>query len=238
VKIDFPFPGGKAKIRDELFPFFPEDGDVYIEPFVGRGNIFFEWYKRSCFKGFWINDLYNWRFFTSLKQADLALLPDEVHDYNFENWVTKWIIGDPIAYVLEPKITFRGKGYLSGFQVGRYHKTRYTRLLSAAQCIVRDSRVQITGTDYTHLPWDSYDEEDFCYLDPPYEDSKGVGLGSIDHSELITILKKTKCRWALSGYQSELYLRELGDPVLELNRHIEMTDEPGSMALECLWTNY
>lgn len=37
--------GGKSSIAEQILPNFPSDIDIYVEPFVGSGAMFFAWYK-------------------------------------------------------------------------------------------------------------------------------------------------------------------------------------------------
>jgi len=237
MSIQFPYPGGKAKIREQLFPYFPEEGRQFIEPFVGRGNIFFEFYKRAQFDSWHLNDLKLATFFTSLRNADLNDLPSEIDEFNFEVWQNRWLASNPIAHIIEPKITFRGKGYPSGYQHGRYNKGRYRLLCQEAKAILQDPKIKITRQDWAHLPYNDLNESDFVYLDPPYYNTKGVGYNNIDHVELLTLLTNAPFRWALSGYESDLYLTWLGEPTFKLERGHEMSDDRGATTMECLWTN-
>ena len=237
MKIQFPYPGGKAKIREQLFPYFPEEGHRYLEPFVGRGNIFFEWFKRADYKYYTINDLKLGQFFKALRNCDLKDLPLSVPPEMFEVWVNRWLAGNDIAHVLEPKISFRGKGYDAGYQKGRYNLTNYKPLCEAAQSILKDPRIIILRMDYIHLPWNDLQDDDFVYCDPPYFDTRGMGYNNINHIELLKLLTENKFQWAISGYLSDIYLAWLGEPTLKLIRNIEMTDTKGSTSVECLWTS-
>lgn len=237
MKIAFPYPGGKARIRKTLFEYFPEEGRYYVEPFAGRGNVFFGFYNISNYNVYLLNDLNLGKFFTSLRDADLSLLPSKIEDYQFETWYNKWLRQEPLAYVVEPKITFRGKGYPSGWQKGRYSRIRYKAMCERAQRILKDPKVEICQRDYMHLDWSNFTEDDFVYLDPPYYETSGVGYGNINHEELLSLLQDAPFRWALSGYLSDLYIAHLGQPVLELTRNLEMTDDKGSTAVEALWSN-
>lgn len=235
MKIQFPYPGGKAKIREELFPYFFEEGRIYLEPFAGRGNIFFEFYRRSVFEQYTINDLKLGQFFIALRQANLEELPLAVPPEMFEVWYNRWLTGNNIAHIIEPKISFRGKGYDAGYQKGRYNPIYYKPMCEDAQCILKDSRVIIQKCDYVYLPWSHLTQDDFVYCDPPYLDTTGVALGSINHDELLRILTEGSFRWAISGYLSDTYLQWLGEPALKLTRNLEMTDTRGSTSIECLW---
>lgn len=233
--IQFPYPGGKARIRESLFPYFPEEGRRYMEPFAGRGNVFFGFYPRAAFNEYWINDIKLSGFFRGLRDADLSQLPDEVDEFTFEVWYNKWLAQDPIAHIIEPKITFRGKGYQAGYQKGRYKRQRYMCMCADAQSIMKDSRVRVRGSDYIHLPWSELTEEDFVYFDPPYYETKGVGYENVDHKQLLSTVSDAKFQWAISGYISDLYLSWLGEPVLQLERGHEMSDDRGATTIECMW---
>jgi DNA adenine methylase len=37
--------GGKTGVSEQILPYFPADIDIYVEPFVGSGAMFFSWYK-------------------------------------------------------------------------------------------------------------------------------------------------------------------------------------------------
>ncbi len=237
MTIQFPYPGGKARIRETLFEHFPEEGHAYIEPFAGRGNVFFEFYKRSDFKHYILNDIKLSKFFYSLRSVDLTKLPDSVDEFNFEVWQNRWLAGDMVAHVIEPKITFRGKGYMAGYQKGRYNKQRYSHLCAQAQSILLDARVRVRGGDYIHLEWDKFGSENFVYCDPPYYETDGVGYNNIKHEELLALLTDAKFQWAISGYMSELYLAWLGEPVLKIERGHEMSGDRGATTVECLWSN-
>lgn len=238
MKVVFPYPGGKANIVQQLLAEFPMEGRYYVEPFAGRGNVFFEVTRNCFFKEYWINDIQTGSFFEALRDVDLTQLPARVTVDDFYYWENQWLQDNPIAYVLEPKITFRGKGYGSGYQEGRYKRARYLELCQAAQNILRNRNIKIFKQDYVWMKWDQLTEDDLVYLDPPYENTGGVGLRQIDHIELLELLRDAKFKWALSGYASDLYLAELGDPILEFERRLEMTDSRGSTAVECLWVNY
>jgi site-specific DNA-adenine methylase len=40
-RITFPYPGGKARLAPALVAMMPQNGRLYLEPFAGRGNVFF-----------------------------------------------------------------------------------------------------------------------------------------------------------------------------------------------------
>lgn len=52
----FQYPGGKARLRSWLLPFFPRSGRMYLEPFAGRGNVFFAARAALDFQYWQVND--------------------------------------------------------------------------------------------------------------------------------------------------------------------------------------
>ena len=71
LKPIFGFPGGKYNQRNDILGYFPENYNVYVEPFVGAGSLFFALEKEDLDK-IVLNDknkdLIN--FYKSLKKRD------------------------------------------------------------------------------------------------------------------------------------------------------------------------
>jgi len=239
MKINFRYPGGKAKIRDKLFEYFPQEGRYYLELFGGRGNIFFEWVKRSSFHTYTVADIKTGVFFKALESTNLDTLPNTVTAVEYDYWKGRFLAGDPIAILLEPVVTFSGKGYSYGYCAGRYNKRKYTALCLEAQAILQRSNVASRTANWANYNLDVYDWNDFLYLDPPYLDATlGTGYSEIDHLALMKVLDEAEFMWAISGYDSELYRTWLGEPTFMVTRNREMTNTPNSTEVECLWTNY
>ena len=239
MKVVVRYPGGKAKILDWLLPIFPQTGRRYVEPFAGRGNVFFAVFQRALFESYHLNDLNTGSFFGALARCPVNDLPATVEDVmlSFEHWRDRAALLDPVALAIEPFVTFRGKGYASGREQERYNKATASRRISAAQSILQQSSVSWSKKDWIWLPWEEYDEHDFIYLDPPYIREDKVGYDDINHVELCTKLLECKGRWVLSGYDNEVYREYLGAPEHMLDRRIEMSDKRNATATECLWSN-
>lgn len=239
MSVAFPYPGGKHRILDWLFEMFPEEGRLYVEPFAGRGNVFFGFYPRGGYEGYRLNDLNTGNFFGALARCPLADLPeDDEVEMMFPVFKNRALINDPVALSIEPIISFHGKGYRYGYRADRYNKRRITDRIQQAQTMLLDTKVKWSKTDWVWLPWSEYTEEDFIYLDPPYTTEFSTGYGNIDHDELCQKLTDTKARWILSGYDNAIYREYFGDPDAELERQLEMTKVKNtSTALECVWSN-
>jgi len=238
MKIGFAYPGGKAKIFKQLFEHFEHVGRWYIEPFAGRGNIFFNFFQVACFEQYFINDLNTGRFFKAIKEADFSKLPLEMSPMEFESLRWRSESGDPIAIALEPVITFSGRGYSNGSNLGHYDFNRYYQKFKFIQGILNDSRIKLSATNWENLPWDNFNSEDFIYCDPPYYKEDGYSYKNIDHEELIHRLRTTDANWCISGWLNELYEDLLGEPILKFERRKDMV--AGSQGIEvvvdeCLW---
>jgi site-specific DNA-adenine methylase len=240
MKIGFSYPGGKFKIHQRLFEHFPHIGDHYYEPFAGRGNIFFNFYQIACFDEYHVNDLNTGSFFTAIKNADFKNLPKTIDKMEFEKLRWKSERDDPIALALEPVITFSGRGYGNGANLGHYDRIRYLDKFKFCQGILRDPKVTITKQDWSVVPWVYLTDEDFVYCDPPYYMEDGYNYNNIDHESLLLMLKDSMCNWAISGWETELYYDMLGDPTLKFNRRKDMvagSQQVEVEVVECLWTS-
>lgn len=232
--------GGKARLREWLIGLFPKTGYRYIEPFAGKGNVFYLVKQNLDYNYYILNDLDG--FLCVLKTFDCYLLPEKINKKNFSYWKkTK----NKTAKILEPRITFAGKGYKFGFSgssgthVG-YDKKNYTNNCQIAINLLQ--KTDIYRYDYYYL-LSSLDitENDFIYFDPPYYNTKTC-YNNIDHEKLIKLINKLKCNWALSGYASELYTKNLkykNKYVFERNSEIKSSNKGERVPVnEILWTNY
>ena len=61
--------------------------------------------------------------------------------------------------------------------------------------ILKEKKVEFRVEDYRNIKPKS---EDFCYLDPPYANTKGMYYGGIDCEELWKWLRGLECKWLLS----------------------------------------
>lgn len=236
----FRYMGGKSRLRGWLLQYFPASGNLYMEPFAGRGNVFFEARKRLKFKKWWLNDLDS-SFLVALSKADLDSLPQDVNKRDFDAWKHK---NDDIAKILEPRITFGGKGYKAGYSGTSgthkgYCKDLYGKTCQSAKELLID--VKVTQLSWEQLGITKLRNNDFIYCDPPYIDTKAP-YPNIKHEYLVKTLNASSCKWALSGYSNDLYDSKLiykNCYTKERNAEIKGSNtgqrEP---VIEVLWTNY
>lgn len=232
--------GGKARLRKWLVDHFPDKGDIYLEPFAGKGNVFFEARQRLQFEQWVLADI-DVRFLRSLTWADFSQLPETVSRSEFAQWKTQNCY---ISVLIEPRITFAGKGYKygysgsSGTHVG-YNGTLYRQVCEQARDLLSDAQV---------IDWNWEDSlkidlgpSDFVYLDPPYYGTN-ASYDNIDHERLVEVLNDAQFSWALSGYRNALYDSRLNFRCrFEYERNSEIKSSNSRSrepVIECLWTNY
>lgn len=234
----FSFTGGKAKLRKWLLHFFPRKGGRYIELFAGRANVFFLACQHLHFDRWELYDK-DVRFLKALQVVDCSKFPDSVEKHEYSEWTART---DPVARVLEPVLSFFGKGYDSttGFQEKMYKYGPYRDKCERSQVLLYSTVIQEQLWD--SFAFDSLTPDDFIYCDPPYYRTDGSHYDNIDHFNLCRVLNKLPCRWALSGYANMLYERNLNFKfVTRSDRTAEMKRARqgfGASVTETLWTNY
>lgn len=235
--------GGKARLRKWLVEHFPSSGQFYIEPFAGKGNVFYEAVQQLDFQYWELNDI-NTKFLHALRRADLKQLPQSVSKAQFEDWKSRAVQGDLIAQLIEPRITYAGKGYAHGYSghsgthVG-YSGENYLKVCQAARLLL-DSVSYVKERDWRET-LELADQSCFVYLDPPYLNTV-ASYSNIDHYELILQLNAASFDWAISGYRSDLYDSRLQFKCrfeYERNSEIKSSNSGKREAvMETLWTNY
>lgn len=231
--------GGKARLRKWLVDHFPDGDDgTYLEPFAGKGNVFYEAVQRLSYSR-WILTDYDTRFLNALIDADLGALPATVQRQDFAYWRAS---DGPITTLIEPRITYAGKGYKYGFSgssgthVG-YSGTQYRKVCESARELLGHATIR-------QISWERALDEfqpSFTYLDPPYFGTE-ASYSNIDHAVLVERLNTATFDWALSGYRNALYDTKLEFKCrfeYERNSEIKSSNSRGrEPVIEYLWTNY
>ena len=236
----FAYPGGKVRLRKWLVSMMPRKGRRFVDLFAGRGNV--SWLAMCAlgFQEWWLNDIYTKPFFDAIRDVDVADLP-----FKFtRDWARDAKKGtSALEIVLSPWMSYSG-GTVGGIsRCTLYHSSRYKKTIQNAKRILRARSPTITALDWTDVLGSGLCSDDFVYLDPPYMNaSAGYAVDTVDHADLLRALKQTSARWLLSGYESELYLRELGAPSASRLSAIYMKTAHGEGSkpprLECVWKNY
>lgn len=232
--------GGKARLRKWLVSLMPQSCETYIEPFVGKGNVFY--LSRNVIQAVsWTLSDIDCRFLLALQQADFDMLPAYIERVDYLRW--KLAQNDAISILVEPRITFAGKGYAHGFSgssgthVG-YSGLHYKPVCQAARLLLADATIIQRSWEDTLA---SVNCADFVYLDPPYYGTQ-ASYNNIDHAALVNTLNQAKFKWLLSGYDNQLYsknLQFLRKLTCERNSEIKSSNIGMRIpVIETVWMNY
>jgi site-specific DNA-adenine methylase len=244
------FPGGKARLAQEIVALLPKHGRTYIEPFAGRGNLF--WAATSAglrYDKWWLNDTVTITFFRAIREiGDVIQVPEHNRDeYERQRAASKR--GDPVAAVLEPFLTFGGGGYCSsgfrGNHRGGVSSPSYQRTLRECHRIMGKTRPRLSALDWHEMKLKDLGTEDTVLLDPPYPstDVRSYTDATVDYEQLVDTLLHARFRWLLCGYLHPA-LQRLGNPfwakeirfLYFSNREERKFGE--ERRIECLWRNY
>jgi DNA adenine methylase len=206
--------GGKSKLKKRIVSMFPDNYEnmTYVEPFVGGGSIFF--YKNESKKEI-INDLdknviiiykgfkkYNHEIiFNSIKNLKRTR---EIYYYFRDNYKPKTEFNKFIRLYYLFKNSFFGDP-TRGFSKQPKHFSdknikEYEERLKHTIILNKNYADVIKKYDSTNT---------FFYLDPPYEESKGLYKHfSLPISDVYNILKNIKGRFLLS-YNNSTKAKEL-----------------------------
>lgn len=243
-----PYPGGKGRLAPLLIDMMPRSGDLYLEPFAGRGNVF--WTAASfglSFHRWQLNDLRTAPFFEAIRLVgDSYIVPERSKEEYYRQWEL-FKQNDPSGIIMEPQLTFGGGGYGSGGPGGKKGATAqgYTKTLRVCHALMQSTNVTITNLDWRSLPWESLSPDAFVYLDPPYReaDVRAYNPGDVNHEELVRVLLTAKFRWMLSEYSNDLYTTHLGQP--QYTKDMQLIAADHNLAnggkerrIECIWKNY
>jgi site-specific DNA-adenine methylase len=234
----FSYPGGKARMAKLLVSMMPTEGRRYVEPFAGRGNVFWRAAMELNFSEWHLNDLRTCPWLTAIRDHGHEL---RVPRCTLAEYLKRWADykrGCPYACLLAPFLTFSGEGYgAGGYRSNRNGGSTaggYQQSIRMAQHIMRATEPMLTALDYKQT-LDGLGQHDFAYVDPPYRDGAVTSYGpdDLNHRQLVDILVKAPFRWMLSEYDQPLYREAFGAPILKQaaeTRH-------GKTRMECVWTS-
>ncbi len=246
----FAYPGGKVRLRKWLISMMPRSGGTYVEPFAGRGNVF--WYAACClkFKNWWLNDLWTARWFDVINTIDISSIPIRISPKDSISWVKRAYKdrdADDLAVAMESITMFSGGVASHGSspqRISKYSSEGFKQNLRNARRVIKKTNLTITAIDWNKMGLDVLSKSDFVYLDPPYVDNDAdYAVDTVDHTELLTFLKSAHFSWLLSGYDSELYQSIIGPPYKTRSCRLSMCHGGSDRAkqkkrTECVWRNY
>lgn len=199
--------GSKKPIRDEILELIPPH-KIYVEAFVGSGAIYF--YKTPSEKEV-INDLetkliQSYKLIKNMKGRNFAKDIDSVKEaQDFVNKEYTTDEGIVTKKILISCNTFGNRG------VGKIYKPSnpYRKLKNIDRYQERMKNTTILNEDYKKVI-KKYDSKDtFFFLDPPYENSKGLYKEfTFNFEELNNILKSIKGKFMLT-INSSPYIKKV-----------------------------
>jgi site-specific DNA-adenine methylase len=156
--------------------------------------------------------------------------------------------GNPLRYkhalLLESYLCWNGGVYGQSGGTGRGTQTGYSEKIRLASEILRGTGTRPTCLDYRDV-LAQCGEGDVVYLDPPYINAnvKAYTDKTLDHREMVAILRSAKFKWILSEYEQPLYIEAFGEPALRVPVKRGMGKPNGGSkgqkeAVECFWTNF
>jgi site-specific DNA-adenine methylase len=245
-----PYPGGKARLAKQIISFLPPEGRTYVEPFAGRGNLFWAAVEGGLkFQRWWLNDLNTAPFFEAIQTlGDKIEVPPRSRK-EFEKQREQFKFGDPTAVLLSPHLSFSGGLYESGCKGGSgcgdddggVSSKGYQQTLRECHKILARMRPKITALDWEKLGLEKLTEDDVVMLDAPYPNArvKAYSDVSVDYEKLVDVLLKARFKWLFCGYPHPL-LHRLGKPIWARDMQllcVRMKVGPEDRN-ECLWANY
>lgn len=248
------YPGSKWNLADKISQLLPEH-KTYLEPYFGSGAVLF---TKSPSAIETVNDLNDdvVNLFRVIQQE-----PEALAEKIYLTPYSRKIYDD--AWKIRPKneidkaLNFTIRSVMShGFRVteksgwkmdvnGRekaYAVKHWNDLPDVIkEMTLRLKQVQIECRPAIELI-EKYSREDVCmYVDPPYVLSTrtrkqySVEMDDRDHEDLLEILDQSKSKILLSGYDSDLYNKQLSNwDRLEFSA----TAEKGLPRTEVLWMNF
>jgi site-specific DNA-adenine methylase len=109
--LKIPYPGGKARMASTLVSFMPQSGQTYVEPFAGRGNVFWAAAASGLKFDHWhLNDIRTANFFNAIRCiGEHVDVPVRSRDEYLQQW-SAYKMQDLRATLLEAYLSFGGAG--------------------------------------------------------------------------------------------------------------------------------
>lgn len=246
------YPGSKWRIAEWIISHFPEH-KVYCEPFFGSGAVFFN--KKPVYTET-INDLdgnvVNLFRVCRDHPEELARLIEMTPFARDEFQACYEKSDDPIEQARRTIVRYHqsfgtsNSSRNSWKNVQTYGGPRCATMwnylpASIMECVGRLKEAQIENIDAVELIRRYDDKNTLIYCDPPYLQSlrkRSMYACEMDdkkHMKLLNVLKKSRSMIVISGYDSELYNRELACWSTDT---IETTAQFGLQRTEKIWANF
>ena len=226
----FKWSGGKYQEIRYFEPYYPEEFNTYIEPFVGAGAVLFDLFFDNNVIGDVHEELIN--FYKQIKaghskemhrRMSNLKVDEKTYYYVRDEFEIKDEIDLAIRFLYLRKTCFRGMSRYNGsgkFNVpyGFYDTIDYSILLDDRyEILLSDTDIRLTSYENIFEEFNSSDN--FMFLDPPYDstftDYGYCEFGKEHHKKLAECFKKTKCKALMVVGKSELMLEEYNDYIVD-----------------------
>lgn len=246
------YPGGKWRISEWIISYFPEH-KVYLEPFFGSGACFFN--KQPSYietindmNGDIVNLFRVCRDYPEELAEKINLTPfarDEFISCNEPS-------DNPIEQARRTLVRYHqsfgtsNSSKNSWRNVRTYGGPRCATMWNClpeiiVKCCDRLKEAQIENTDALTLIERYNSEDTLIYLDPPYlqnlrkKNMYAFEMTDKQHIQMLNLIKKSKSKIILSGYDNELYSSELSEWTTAEKSTIAQMGLPRT---EKLWMNF
>lgn len=244
----FGYPGSKARLAKRIAAMLPS-GKRFVEPFAGRGNVYFYVAAHGMYPSYWLNDDKTAPFLFTMRIGHILSVPESGHEslvkyrarFRDKN-------GSPLsrnhALLVEPYLCWNGGVY--GQSGGTRGGTRagFQEKIRVASEILRGTETEITRLDYREV-LAQCGPGDVLYIDPPYMHGnvKAYDTKTIDYPGLVKTLTDAKFKWVLSEYEEPIYVDAFGEPAIRIPVKRGKGKPGGGSkgtkdAVECFWTNF
>lgn len=201
--------GGKSDEIKMFDKYFPDTYDNYIEPFIGGGSVYFHINPKKAV----INDVHTelidlYRNIANGKSDDIyKFMEDNANDENtYYKIRDEMIINDDLdnakRFYYQRKTCFRGmmrynKNGKFNIPFGKYKTINFSELKNKDYEILL-KRTDILNKDYEYIFQNYNDENNFMFLDPPYDseftDYGYCQFGKEEQKKLASLFKTTKIK--------------------------------------------
>lgn len=247
MPITIPYPGGKGRLARFIISQLPKEGRAYVEPFVGRGNLFWAAIGAELkYDRWWLNDTATIPFFRAIKQEGHRLNVPIRCRAEFERQRRAFLSGDSTAILLEPYLTFSGGGYFGagckgsdGMSNNGVSLAGYEKTLRKCHGILHATKPKLSSLDWQEMCLENLGPEDTVVLDPPYPNGnvRSYSEATVDYEALVDLLLRAKFRWILCGYPHPVLCR-LGKPFWARDVNLLCIRGKQEPRTECLWRNF
>lgn len=230
--------GSKARLATWIIDNVPNSNyHRWIEPFAGRGNVFFRAARsedKIQFKYALLNDAYMAPFLTALRdQPDFQFVDHSPIDKAlYTSWQSAPDSHEKAlaeSYVCRMGGSFAwNSGTNTTCDKNKHSRESTISRMQEAQRLLRSKNAMITSHN-----WDDFlimvnpSADDIIYVDPPYNTNHKAPYPNIDHASLLDYLNSTPATVMLSGYDNPLYQTELKSRWCKINKMRSSTARAG-----------